>query len=321
MKIHITGVAGAVGSALAKILTEKGYDVQGNDVARIEEAWRLRGVELKYIWRATEDLSAEDLSGVDLIIDAGLAVPDRPLGTASPMHAMMGNLIPPLRLLELARRLDRRPMLIYLSSFNSLYGWGDRKYFEGLPPNPSTVYGWTKAAAELLYMTYKRSFGVSVVITRVGSAYGPGGRADELPHKLILYGLMDKTFRLRSPRAVRAWTYIEDVLNFYATLVDFIDGGNRCEVAGNVFHVAGAKDRKTVTNMELAETVARIVPLRYAFSEDEYEPGEGNKANPLKFEYSIELAEKMFRWRPEHTLEEGLRKTADWFKEHLHLYT
>ena len=321
MKIHITGVAGVVGSALAKTLIEKGYYVQGNDVVRIEEAWRLRGVELKYIWRATEDLSEDDMGGVDLIIDAGLAVPDRPLGTASPMHAMMGNLIPPLRLLELARRLERHPMLIYLSSFNSMYGWGDKKYFEGMPPNPRTVYGWTKAAAELLYMTYKRSFGVPVVITRVGSAYGPGGRADELPHKLILYGLMGRTFRLRSPRAVRAWTYIEDVLAFYTTLVDFIDRGNRCEVTGNVFHVAGAKDRKTATNMELAEAVARIVPLRYAFSEDDYELGEGNKANPLKFDYSTELAEQMFGWRPEHTLEEGLRKTADWFKEHLQSYT
>jgi len=320
MKIHITGVAGVVGSALAKLLTKKGYDVQGNDVARIEEAWRLRDVELKYIWRATEDLTEEDLNGVDLIIDAGLAVPDRPFGTASPMHTMLGNLIPPLRLLELAKRSDRRPLVVYLSSFNSLYGWGNNKYHEGLPPNPNTVYGWTKAAAELLYMTYKRSFGVPVIITRVGSAYGPGGRADELPHKLILYGLMNKTFRLRSPRAVRAWTYIEDVLDFYATLVDFISGGNKCEIVGNVFHVAGAKDKRVVTNMELAETVANIVPVRYIFSESEYEPGEGNKANPLKFDYSIELAEKMFGWKPEHTLEEGLNKTANWFKEHLHLY-
>jgi len=74
MKVHISGVAGVLGSYLAELFTKMGFSVQGNDIVRIDEAWRLKGVRdnIRYIWKATQDLTQEDLSGVDLIIDAGL---------------------------------------------------------------------------------------------------------------------------------------------------------------------------------------------------------------------------------------------------------
>jgi nucleoside-diphosphate-sugar epimerase/intein/homing endonuclease len=179
MRVHITGVAGVLGSYLAELFTKMGFLVQGNDIARIDEAWRLKGVRdsIRYIWKATQDLTQEDLAGVDLIIDAGLMVADRPMGTSSPEFTTLGNLLPPLRLLELVRRMPNNPFLIYPSSFNSLYGHPPGTTFtEDTLPNPSTVYGWTKGSSELLYLAYHKSFGVKAIITRIGSSYGERGR-------------------------------------------------------------------------------------------------------------------------------------------------
>jgi nucleoside-diphosphate-sugar epimerase len=42
---------------------------------------------------------------------------------------------------------------------------------------------------ENLYRVYHRAYGVPIIITRVGSCFGPKGRSDELPHRLIIYAL------------------------------------------------------------------------------------------------------------------------------------
>ena len=313
MRIHITGIAGVLGSGLAEAFVNAGYDVQGNDVQRIEEAWRLSEVRdrVRYMWKSTTDLTQEDLEGVDLIIDAGLAVADRPLGTSSPEYTVINNLLPPLRLLELVRRMSRKPIVIYPSSFNALYGHGNTEYTEDLLPNPTTIYGFTKASAELLYLTYHRSFGVPVIITRVGSAFGPKGRLDELPHKLIYYGLLGRRFYLRSPYASRLWTYKKDAVNFYMKLIpqanDFI---------GMVLHLAGNRGDEVVTNVELARRVKKYVPT-LEWVEGEYEPGELINGKPLTFRIGISRTRKLLGWEPQYTLDEGLRETVEWFKRYL----
>ncbi|MGC9050325.1 NAD-dependent epimerase/dehydratase family protein [Pyrobaculum sp.] len=310
MRIHITGVAGVLGSALARALTEAGYEVQGNDVVRREEAWRLSGVDVTYLWKATQDLEFEDLAGVDVVIDAGIAVADRPLGFSSPLYTAVSNIVPHLRLMELARRMPST-VFVLPSSFNALYGHGRSKYLETLLPLPSSVYGWTKAAAELLYHAYARSYGVKTVITRVASSYGPGGRADELPHKMIIYGLRGRIFVLRSPDAVREWVYIGDVVAFYRRLLERLD-----EAVGKTFHVA-CTPTGPVKNKELAEAVRREVGLTYVYGD--YEPGETAGGSPISFRPSCRRAREL-GWRAVTTLEEGIRKTVAWFRENLWRY-
>jgi len=321
MKVHITGVAGVLGSYLAEIFTKMGFSVQGNDIVRIDEAWRLKGVRdnIRYIWKATQDLTQEDLTGVDLIIDAGLMVADRPMGTSSPEFTTLGNLLPPLRLLELVRRMPNNPFVLYPSSFNSLYGHPPGTTFtEDTLPSPSTVYGWTKASAELLYLAYHKSFGVKAIITRVGSSYGPRGRSDELPMRLIIYGLLGRTFKLRSPYASRLWTYIEDAGSFYMKLVEkIVDEPDA--VVGKVLILAGNKGDRVVTNVELAEIIRGFIPtLEYKLGE--YEPGELINGKPVHFTINSERTRKLLNWQPQYTLEEGLSRTIEWFRNNLHYY-
>jgi len=199
VKALIAGGAGVLGSNLSLLLLRKGYQVTVMDIVRREEAWRLADLgvldDVNYVWKNVADVTADDVKGYDLVIDCAIGYADRPMGISSPTSVMLGNLLPPLRLLEALRQAGFKGYAIYPSSFNALYGHRHGAVFsEFTPPLPNNVYGWTKGAAELLYHSYRRQYGLRTLVTRVGSAFGPRGRSDELPHRLIIYGLLKERY-------------------------------------------------------------------------------------------------------------------------------
>ncbi len=318
MKVFITGIAGVLGSSLAHRLLSEGYDVAGNDIQRIDGAWRLYDImhDIKYLWKSTVDLEKSDIEGYDIIVDAGIGYADRPFGNSSPIEMFMGNLLPPIRLLELIRRLSKSPIVAYPSSFNALYGFKG-KYDEKTPVSPASVYGWSKSSAELLYQTYYREYGVKAIITRVGSAYGPMGREDELPHRMMIHLLKYKYFKLRSPYAKRLWSYSKDVMEFYSKLLPLAE-----EFIGNTLIVAGNKGDKIVTNDELSKIIMDALDIDgVTIEHGEYEPGELLDGKPIDFKVNAKKTRKAVGWSPSYTLEEGIRETAEWFKKNLHRYT
>ena len=62
---------------------------------------------IKYLWKASNDLMLDDIRDVDVIVDAGLGVADRPLGNSSPSHTITSNIYPPLRILDTVSRMER----------------------------------------------------------------------------------------------------------------------------------------------------------------------------------------------------------------------
>jgi len=319
VKALVAGGAGVLGSNLSWLLLKKGYQVTVMDIVRREEAWRLADLEIlgdvNYVWKNVADVTADDVKGYDLVIDCAIGYADRPMGISSPTSVMLGNLLPSLRLLEALRQADFKGYAIYPSSFNALYGHRPGAVFsEFTSPLPNNVYGWTKAAAELLYRSYRRQYGLRTLVTRVGSAFGPRGRSDELPHRLIIYGLLGRRFTLRSPYAKRVWTYAEDVLGFYDRLLDRLDDVYESGVF--TLHLVGNKGDNVTTNVELAKRVKKYVPS-LDWVEGEYEPGERD----VDFTYDSTLTRTLLKWSPQFSLDEGIERTVAWFKENLWRYS
>jgi Nucleoside-diphosphate-sugar epimerases len=319
VKALIAGGAGVLGSNLSLLLLRKGYQVTVMDIVRREEAWRLADLgvldDVNYVWKNVADVTADDVKGYDLVIDCAIGYADRPMGISSPTSVMLGNLLPPLRLLEALRQADFKGYAIYPSSFNALYGHRTGAVFsEFTPPLPNNVYGWTKGAAELLYHSYRRQYGLRTLVTRVGSAFGPRGRSDELPHRLIIYGLLGKRFTLRSPYAKRVWTYAEDVIGFYDRLLERLDDVYESSVF--TLHLVGNKGDEVTTNVELAKRVKKYVPS-LDWVEGEYEPGEKD----VDFTYDSTLTRTLLKWSPQFSLDEGIERTVAWFKENLWRYS
>jgi len=319
VKALVAGGAGVLGSNLSWLLLKKGYQVTVMDIVRREEAWRLADLEVlgdvNYVWKNVADVTADDVKGYDLVIDCAIGYADRPMGISSPTSVMLGNLLPPLRLLEALRQAGFKGYAIYPSSFNALYGHRTGAVFsEFTPPLPNNVYGWTKGAAELLYHSYRRQYGLRTLVTRVGSAFGPRGRSDELPHRLIIYGLLGKRFTLRSPYAKRVWTYAEDAIGFYDKLLEKLDDVYESGVF--TLHLVGNKGDEVTTNVELAKRVKKYVPS-LDWVEGEYEPGERD----VDFTYDSTLTRTLLKWSPQFSLDEGIERTVAWFKENLWRYS
>ncbi|RLG82747.1 MAG: hypothetical protein DRO40_06845 [Thermoprotei archaeon] len=316
MKVFITGIAGVLGSNLANFLVSKGYKVIGNDIVRKEEAWRLECMDqIDYQWKSSNDLCRRDLVNVDILFDCGIGVADRPLGNTSPFYTVHNNIEPALRILEVAKRMKKKPILVYASSFNSLYGKINEVYSENTPVCPSSIYGWTKGAVENLYLTYYRAFKVPVIVVRVGSAYGPKMRSDELIGRLIIYALKNRKFYLRSPESKRLWTYSKDVLAFYEKLIE-----RKEKCIGKTLISAGNKEDQIVTNIQIANLIKELTDSEMEVELGEYEPGEFIDGKPVSFSINADYSRKLLDWSPKYSLEEGLKETIEWFKENLWRY-
>ena len=298
-------------------------DVSVSDITRVDECWRLSELEIKdqveYIWKASQDLSPADLNGIDLIVDCAIGFPDRPFGTGSPRTAISANVEPAIGLLENLRKLSDPPLVIYPSSFNSLYG-NNGVYDENTPLNPTSIYGWTKAAVEQLFRTYHHSFGIPILITRVGSSYGEMMRTDELVAKVILANLQNHCFSLRSPYSKRLWTYVGDVANSYEAIVKRSDFGHdsnflrKANSMNSVINIAGNAGDQIVSNLEICELIGEMMNSGTSTKLlDFYEPGEMIDGKPVNFDVNADLSRSLIAWEPKHTLRAGLEKTVEWF--------
>ncbi|MEM0257234.1 MAG: NAD(P)-dependent oxidoreductase [Saccharolobus sp.] len=296
MKVFITGILGSVGTLLEQTLKEKGFEVFGNDIKK--------DIKRNYLWKATEDLTAEDLAPYDVIIYASEPTADRPLGNASPSFIMTRAFLPLHRVLSyFVKNVYRDLKFIYLSSFNALYG--NKVISLTTRPSPTNFYGWMKASEELLVETYKRMYPYvdnKLFITRVSSAYGPGMRLDEMIAQMIIQALTKEYVVVRSPFAKRIWTYNKNVAEYYVKFLEEIDSRDRF-----IYHLVGDKDfTQPLTNLEIAKWILDIIGYKdKTIGLGEIEQGEEN------VDFTVE--QDPF-WNPQYTFEEGIKATLDYVK-------
>lgn len=328
-KVYITGIAGELGSNLARLLLDMGFEVVGNDLVRLKEAWHLSDIrdKIMYKWKATQDLNQEDFYLADVIFDAGCQA-DRPLGESSFYYTHQNNLTAPMHLLEVVKGLDTKPVCIYPSSFVIFFGVppSEQPITEETRPKPKGMYALTKYFAEETYRLYHETYKIPVIITRVGSCFAPAGRSDQFIHRVIIEMLQRKpNVVVWSPGAGRAYTYGEDALEFYRLLFN----RDLNDFVGMTLHDAGNKENKAYNNIQMAELIKQITEYqRKVHYTDGYEVTELVYDDSVKREVPViqhsdweqSISYKLLGWKPKHTIKEGLKKTVDWFKENLRRY-
>lgn len=222
MNALVTGVAGFIGSHLARELLARGDRVTGIDCftdyyPRSHKEAHLAGLRgapgftLHEEDMLTNDLAAR-LNGVDTVFHLAAQAGVRASWGGQFAVYTDQNIRATQRLLELLK--DRPGIRLVNASSSSVYG--DTPLLpmrEDAPCWPVSPYGVTKLAAEHLCRLYQRSYGVAAVSLRFFTVYGPGQRPDMGFHR-FLAALRDATPvpLLGDGSQTRDFTFISDIV-------------------------------------------------------------------------------------------------------------
>lgn len=182
-------------------------------------------------------------------------------------------------------------------------GTGSNDYFtEKTPINPHCPYAASKAAADLLVMSYFETYKMPITISRCSNNYGPY----QFPEKLIPF-----FFRLASEDKplpvygdglnVRDWLYVLD----HCSAIELIVQSNRY---GEIYNIGGHNEH---TNLEITKRILRFLGK----SEELINFVEDRKAHDRRYAMDPSKMEREFGWKPSVDFDQGIEKTFEWYRQ------
>ena len=312
MNVLITGACGFLGSHLTRYLLEHDYDVEGVDnyahpIANLD--WHpklpIKADVSKPDWYTDKDMQ-ELIGNCDVIVHLAATISVN-LSVEQPALAVSNNIEGVLNVLEACRKHDLK--CVYASSCE-VYGsnaYPDRPIDEKHPLKPQSPYGASKLAGELLCQTYRKIYGLQVNITRCFNFFGPYQREDDYGAAIAIF--TRRALNGESPivfgdgKQTRDYTYIDDIVRAYDIAInnDFGD-----------MPVNFCSGRET-TISTLANLIIRTCGQAWGKVRCQYGPARRWELRRSWGDGSRALCE--FGWKPEITLEEGLKKYVEWYKE------
>jgi UDP-glucose 4-epimerase len=305
----ITGIAGFIGSTLARGVLAQGNQVRGIDnlstgrrenIAEIRDRIDLREADLL-------DLKSvqEACRGVDYIFHEA-AIPSVPRSVLDPLESNRANVDATANLLVAAR--DAKVKRVVYAASSSAYG--DTPTLpkrEDMFPSPISPYAVAKLTGEYYMTSFWRCYGLETVSLRYFNIFGP--RQDPTsPYSGVLAKFITQMLKGEQPvifgdgKQSRDFTFVENVVNANLLACRAPAG----EVAGKVFNVA------TATRIDLNETFRVLKKLTAYNGEVKYEV---ERAGDVKHSLAdLSLAEKHLGYTPTVGFEEGLRRTIEWYR-------
>ena len=318
--VLVTGARGFIASWLCRRLLEDGRRVVSFDRESPGDSHpgRHSGLAVLGIEDEVEEVRG-DLRDADSV--GGIFEQVRPevvfhlaaqtiVGTAvaAPAETFDVNVRGTWTILEAAREHDLAGVVF--ASSDKAYG-AHRKlpYTEDFALQPTAPYEASKAAADLIARSYWDSFGLPVGVTRLANVYGGGDiNFSRLVPETVSAVLDGRRPVLRSDGSPqRDLLYVEDAAAAYLAVADAVLDGSG---AGLAFNAGGERPYSV---LEIVETIARVAGTGI-------EPdvrGEGNPKGEIDRQYvdSTRLRE-LTGWRPQFSLEDGMSRTLEWYREH-----
>lgn len=177
------------------------------------------------------------------------------------------------------------------------------RFREDSPLRPSSPYSASKAGADLLALSYFRSFATPVTITRSSNNYGPRQHPEKLIPRMISRALAHQPMPIYGDgQNVRDWLYVTD----HCAAVDLIIRRGR---PGQVYNVGGGAER---SNLELVTELLRQLDRPQSlltFIPD-------RRGHDRRYAVDWERLRNELGWRPYTPLKAGLKRTLDWYLAH-----
>ena len=179
-------------------------------------------------------------------------------------------------------------------------GYDDPPFTEETPYNPQNPYSASKAASDHFVTAFGNTYGLPVVITNCSNNYGPRQNKEKLIPKTINNILEGKKIPVYAQgQNIRDWIYVED--HCKAILEVWYGGG-----VGHKYNIGGECE---VANIDLVKTIIRLMGA----SEDLIEFVDDRPGHDLRYAIDNAKIKNTVGFKPQHTLEEGLIKTINWY--------
>lgn len=228
------------------------------------------------------------------------------IANRNPVSTFESNIAGTWSLLEACRRCSTVKQIVVASSDKA---YGDHEllpYGESAPLQGRHPYDVSKSCADLIAQMYGHTYELPVAITRCGNFYGGG----DLNWNRIVPGTIRSVLRGQSPvirsdgHFIRDYFYAEDGALANMALAEAL--ANDPSLRGHAFNFS---NEIQVTVLELVEQILNLM-------DSSLRPDVRNEAtNEIRHQYlTAEKARTLLAWRPVFTLEEGLRRTIDWYE-------
>jgi nucleoside-diphosphate-sugar epimerase len=306
----ITGIAGFIGSSLARAVLAQGDEVRGIDNfstgnrANLDEI--LREIDFREVDLLDLDALHDACRGVDYIFHEA-AIPSVPKSVLDPLGSNRANVDGTVYLLVAAR--DAKVKRVVYAASSSAYGdTPSLPKHEGMVPNPNSPYGVAKLAGEYYMTSFYRCYGLETVSLRYFNIFGP--RQDPTsPYSGVLAKFITQMLDGEQPTIFgdgaqsRDFTYIENAVKANLLAIQ----APASQAAGRVFNVA------TGERADLNQAFELLKKITGYSGNVKYAPA---RSGDVKHSLADLLRiEKHLGYKPTVNFEEGLRRTVDWYRE------
>ena len=323
MKILVTGGAGFIGSAVGRVAVARGHEVVNLDALTYAACLDNVASVADSPLYAFEQADIRDRAALDRIF--AQHKPDVVMHLAAESHVdrsidgpgdfIETNITGTYNMLEAARsywigrdRFDG--FRFHHISTDEVYGslGATGLFTEDTPYDPRSPYSASKASSDHLVRAWFETYGLPVVLTNCSNNYGPYHFPEKLIPVVILNALAGKPLPIYGDGSnIRDWLFVEDHAD---ALLLVVEKGQ----LGRSYNIGGENER---TNLELVQTLCGIL--------NELQPkNDGSYSDQITFvtdrpghdaRYAIDptrIREEL-GWRPSVTVDEGLRKTVQWY--------
>jgi len=323
MRFLVTGGCGFIGSAVVRLAIARGHAVINLDALTYAACPGNVAQVAESPLYTFEHADIRDRAALDRILAAH--TPDAVMHLAAESHVdrsidgpgtfIETNITGTFNMLETARKYwagrgKPESFRFHHISTDEVFGslGAEGKFTEATPYDPRSPYSASKAASDHLVRAWHETYGLPVVLTNCSNNYGPYHFPEKLIPVIILNALAGKPLPIYGDGSnVRDWLYVEDHAD---ALLLVLEKG----AVGRSYNIGGENER---SNLELVRSLCAIL--------DELRPKpRGSYADQISFvaerpghdaRYAIDPSRirEELGWRPSVTVEEGLRRTVQWY--------
>ena len=329
MAVLVTGAAGFIGAATARVLLERGDEVVGIDNLNdyydpsLKQA-RLRSLQQqfgnRFRFERLDFADAEALkSFADTIEIAGIVHLGAQAGVRysleNPGAYVQSNLVGHVNILELAR--DRRPRHMVYASSSSVYGSNMSLPFrvEDRVDHPLSLYAATKKADELISESYASLYRLPLTGLRFFTVYGPWGRPDMamwIFTKALYAGEPLPLFNGGEMR--RDFTFIDDIVRGVVACLDgppTDDGQLKAGGSTGPHALYNIGNSRSEDLMRVVDLLEEATGKKALLSPEPMQPGD------VKDTFAdISAMERDHGFKPLTRIDEGVPRFVQWYREY-----